>query len=188
MVSLHITELRQFLQWRQYKANRYFSSYSAARLILRSLLRGHTLRGLTAQNNPHKYFRNTGGTLQRFQLCSVRRFGHRAVRSQMPQTCASRAIWPPTASPVAESPYWADLTFVHLGWVLQCCEVLCRVIFQGQSLQGLTPEKTRKIRRAVQILKCMMILKLLETTWLWQKYQITLPSFGSVCIFWVPGG
>jgi len=55
-----------------------------ARLMLRSLLRGQTLRGLTPQNNPARTPqleepRKDG----QCQLCSVKRFGHRAGRSQM---------------------------------------------------------------------------------------------------------
>ena len=63
-----------------------------ARLILRSLLRGQTLRGLTLQNNPaslrtpqeprNRDWRNPA-KMDKCQLCSVRRFGHRAVGGQM---------------------------------------------------------------------------------------------------------
>jgi len=60
--------------------------------------RGQTFRGLTPQRTPQH-----GGTPQTNckrdkgqDFCS-RRFGHRAVRSQMPKNCASRALWPPTA-------------------------------------------------------------------------------------------
>ena len=82
------------------------SSVVAARLILRSLLRGQTVRGLTTQKNPAKNPAtleqprkepcNTGATPQRTlqhwsnpasmgtgQLCVARKFGHRAVRGQM---------------------------------------------------------------------------------------------------------
>jgi len=71
--------------------------FTPARLILRSLLWSQTLRGLNPQNNPARTpqeprnWRNPE-KMDKCQLCSVRKFGHRAGRSQMPQTCASRAI------------------------------------------------------------------------------------------------
>jgi len=92
----------------------YFAEYFAGSNAL-------FLRGLTPQNNPaiHTCMRlwgnwvasgvaalqpkNQKGTPQHWRnpakmdrghVCSIRRFGHKAVRSQMPQTCASTAIWP----------------------------------------------------------------------------------------------
>jgi len=65
---------------------------------------------ITSQTTPQQW-RNPA-TMDRGQIrgCSVRRFSYRAVRSQMPQTCASRAIWPSTAL-WPTLPYWAELAF-----------------------------------------------------------------------------
>jgi len=75
------------------------------------------------------------------QLYSVRRFGHRpgTVRSQMPQSCASRAIWPPTA--VAKSPYRAELTFVQLCDVPPVLWGSLRGYFAGSILARFDPAK-----------------------------------------------
>ena len=77
--------------------------------------------------------------IDKSQLCTVRRSGHRIVRSQMPQTRASRAIWPPTA-------LWPNLltvqnwvcarTRAHLHTYRNTCEHnICRRMFQTMGWQ-----------------------------------------------------
>ena len=104
----------------------------AALQILRSFLRGQTLRGFNPQKNPakdlastvlHLHWRNPAKMVKGQEFCS-RRFGHRSVRSQMPQTCASRALWPPTDRwpNLLSVPQSLFFSFFHN---LQCCGVLC---------------------------------------------------------------
>ena len=88
----------------------------SARLVLRSRLRGQTLRGLTPQNDSAK----NPATLEE----------HRKDRQM--STLLRKEIWPQgcgrpngsrsarlrhlaSHSPVAKSPYGAELTFVHFG-------------------------------------------------------------------------
>ena len=85
--------------WKQkLSQSNFFVGFQTARQILRRLLRGQISQGLTQQKNPAK----NPATLQ-----EPRKDGQRswfllieiwpAVRSQMPETCASRALGPPTA-------------------------------------------------------------------------------------------
>ena len=102
-------------------------------------------RKTTPQRTP-QHWRNHA-KMDKGQLCSVRRFGHRAVRSQMPQTCASRAIWPPTA-------LWPNL-LTKQSWhlsILRCSSSVAG--FFAGLFCGVNPRKVwhrkrlHKIRRA----------------------------------------
>ena len=59
---------------------------------------GSNFRGLTPQRTPkHGGIQQTNCNREKGEDFCSRRFGHRAVRSQMPENCASRALWPSTA-------------------------------------------------------------------------------------------
>ena len=114
-----------------------------ARLILRSLLRGQTLRGLTLQNNPAK----NPATLDEH-----RKDGQRSIllsKEIWPQGCgrpngsrSARLRHLTSHSPVAKSPYCAELTFVYLCGVPPVLQGSLRGSFAGHSSQCLTPQRT----------------------------------------------
>jgi len=89
---------------------------------------------ITPQRTP-QHWRNIA-KLDKCQLCSVRRFGHGCGRPNGSRSARLRHLTPHSPGPVAKSPYWVELTFVHL------CGVFCGVIWRGQSSQGLTRQKT----------------------------------------------
>ena len=112
-----LTWFRAVVVWPWMQTIRFLSNFynSTAHLIFRSLLQGQTLRGLTPQNNPAK---------NPTTLKEPRKDGQMS-------TLLSREIWPQgceksdasnvrfeshlaSHSPVAKSPYWAELIFVHL--------------------------------------------------------------------------
>jgi len=131
------------------------------------LLRGQTLRSLTRTVTPQKMMlagspspKSLETAPQRWTKVknSARRFGHRAVRSQKPQTCFSRDLWPPMVR-------WLNLPFVQqsLSFTffhnLQGCGILCggiaRDVF-GVELRKVSPCKVsprKRLRKAPEKLE-----------------------------------
>jgi len=76
---------------------------------------------ITPQRTPATLEDLNPAKMDKGQLCSVRRFGHRTVRSQMSQTCALRTIWPPTAlqsNPLKEQSWHLSIFTMFLQCVV----------------------------------------------------------------------